>query len=82
MGPLVYSGEFGYELQSMVPYAHYLHENCYEIETVSTPDTEALYYFSDNHTIAGIRGQKNRMGCCPVRRPTSVVGREARADVL
>ena len=44
-----YNGEFGYELQLVLPYAYYLHKNGYLLKTISSKHTSCLYYFSKNH---------------------------------
>ena len=41
--------EFGYELQLVIPYAYYLHENNLLNKTTSCSMTKELYYFSKNH---------------------------------
>ena len=46
---VLYYGEFGYELQCVIPYAHYLHVNNKLKKTVSSKLTKQLYYFSNNH---------------------------------
>jgi hypothetical protein len=44
-----YFGEFAFELLAVVPYAYWLHRNGRLDFTISTQDTRALYYFSQNH---------------------------------
>lgn len=46
---LDYGGEFGVELQLVVPYAYYLHTKNLLGKTLSAHDTKALYYFSEEH---------------------------------
>ena len=43
--------EFGYELISVIPYAHYLHSIGELTKSISGNDTECLYYFSPKHEI-------------------------------
>jgi hypothetical protein len=43
--------EFGYELISVIPYAYWLHTHKQLEGTISAMGSEALYYFSPNHTI-------------------------------
>lgn len=47
----IYSGlpEFGYELISVLPFAHFLHEKGLLRETISGLDTKCFYYFSPKH---------------------------------
>lgn len=47
---LSYFGEFGYELQIIIPYAYYLYTQKRLRSTRSTIGTRELYYFSPNHT--------------------------------
>lgn len=43
-------GEFGYELISWIPYLLYLKRTYgYHLNTISRPDSDVFYYFSDNH---------------------------------
>ncbi|GEM_PF-3000568 len=45
-------GEFGYELISWIPYLLYLKRTYgFHLNTISRPDSELFYYFSDNHQI-------------------------------
>ena len=44
-----YDGEFGYELQLVIPYAYYLHKNKLLSKTTSSLMTKEFYYFSKNH---------------------------------
>jgi hypothetical protein len=44
-----YDGEFGPELQTVIPYAYYLSQHDALEETVSGVDTKCLYYFSESH---------------------------------
>ena len=44
-----YNGEFGFELQLVIPYAYYLHKNNLLKKTTSSLMTKELYYFSKNH---------------------------------
>jgi hypothetical protein len=44
-----YFGEFAFELQAVVPYAYWLHQQGRLRCTIATPDTRCLYYFSENH---------------------------------
>ncbi len=44
-----YFGEFGFELQVVVPYAYWLHRNGRLRKTQSTGDTKCFYYFSPDH---------------------------------
>jgi hypothetical protein len=46
---LDYDGEFGPELQTVIPYAYYLSRNNSLAGTTSGIDTKCFYYFSDNH---------------------------------
>lgn len=46
---LYYDGEFGPELQLVIPYAYYLHCRGLLGKTVAAKDTKALYYFSEAH---------------------------------
>jgi hypothetical protein len=46
---LDYDGEFGPELQTVIPYAYYLWQHHALEKTVSARDTKCLYYFSENH---------------------------------
>jgi len=41
--------EFGYELQLVIPYAYYLHNNGLLKETTSCLNTKELYFFSNKH---------------------------------
>ncbi|HWK56124.1 MAG TPA: hypothetical protein VNQ80_02225 [Parapedobacter sp.] len=45
-----FSGEFGAELQFALPFAYWHYLNGTLKETVSTPNTKELYYFSPKHT--------------------------------
>lgn len=44
-----YLGEFAFELQAVVPYAYYLHQQGRLRRTISTRDTRCLYWFSPQH---------------------------------
>ncbi|MDR4499246.1 MAG: hypothetical protein MRK02_15210 [Candidatus Scalindua sp.] len=44
-----YDGEFGIELQIVIPYAYFLQRRGLLQETISCLDTKCLYYFSENH---------------------------------
>ena len=44
-----YLGEFAFELLAVIPYAYWLHEQGRLEYTVSTEDTQCLYYFSGRH---------------------------------
>ena len=46
---LNYDGEFGPEMQLVIPYAYYLYKHDLLGKTVSSLDTKAFYYFSQNH---------------------------------
>jgi hypothetical protein len=46
---LDYDGEFGPELQTVIPYAYYLRQHHALEKTVSALDTKCLYYFSERH---------------------------------
>jgi hypothetical protein len=46
---LNYDGEFGTELQLVIPYAYYLFTQGLLGKTVSSLDTKSLYYFSKEH---------------------------------
>jgi hypothetical protein len=46
---LAYDGEFGYELQLVIPYGYYLFTQGLLGKTTSCLDTESLYYFSKEH---------------------------------
>ena len=49
LGIINYNGEFGYELQLVLPYAYYLYKNNKLSKTISSKNTSSLYYFSKNH---------------------------------
>ena len=44
-----YNGEFGYELISVIPFAHWLYKQGKLNNTYSAVDTKCLYFFSKNH---------------------------------
>lgn len=44
-----YFGEFAFELQTVVPYAYWLHRNGLLEVTQACADTQCLYYFSPRH---------------------------------
>lgn len=44
-----YTGEFGYELISVIPYAYWLHKRGKLKKTYACKDTKCLYYFSPHH---------------------------------
>ncbi len=44
-----YDGEFGPELQTVIPYAYHLSQHRALEKTVGCVDTKCLYYFSENH---------------------------------
>jgi len=46
---IVYDGEFGAELQLIIPYAYYLHKNNLLGKTTSSLDTGCFYCFSKDH---------------------------------
>lgn len=48
----LYTGEFGYEIAGMIPWAYHTSQNgdC-QVSTEGRPGTEYLYYFSKRHTI-------------------------------
>ncbi|WP_165176406.1 glycosyltransferase family A protein [Desulfovibrio sp. ZJ369] len=59
---IIFSGlpEFGYELISVIPFAHYLHEKKLLKKTISSIDTKSLYFFSKCHEeIKGSRSYDN-----------------------
>lgn len=47
----LYTGEYGYELAVMVPWAYHTSQSC-PVVTEGVVGTEYLYYFSHQHTIA------------------------------
>lgn len=53
----IYSGlpEFGYELISVLPFAHFLNEKGLLRKTISGFDTKCLYYFSPEHEEVDVR---------------------------
>ena len=46
---LDYCGEFGPELQTLIPYAYYLYKKDILGKTISSLDTKCFYYFSEQH---------------------------------
>ena len=44
-----YDGEFGLEMQLVIPYAYYLHQKNLLGRTTSAQDTRCLYYFAPQH---------------------------------
>ncbi len=46
---LEYDGEFGFEMQAVLPYAYYLYKNNRLGKTAGAKDSKCLYYFSQNH---------------------------------
>lgn len=44
-----FCGEFGSELQLVIPYAYYLHQKNLLKQTISSSMTKELYFFSENH---------------------------------
>ena len=44
-----YNGEFGFEMQLVIPYAYYCHKKGLKLKTISSKFTKPLYYFSENH---------------------------------
>jgi len=49
MSTIDYGGEFGYELISVLPYAYYLFTQGRLAATISSKDTQCLYFFSPHH---------------------------------
>jgi hypothetical protein len=62
-----FSGEFGQECFSAIPYAYFLHNKGILEKTISTSDTKPFYYFSNNHEELNI----NR--CCADSNPISLI---------
>eukprot|EP01059_Diplonema_ambulator_P014364 TRINITY_DN2524_c1_g1_i2.p1 TRINITY_DN2524_c1_g1~~TRINITY_DN2524_c1_g1_i2.p1 ORF type:complete len:381 (+),score=105.80 TRINITY_DN2524_c1_g1_i2:1098-2240(+) len=67
--PMVFHSEFGFELIIMVPFAYYLHLNCYELNITTTPGASPLYSFAENVTEIDIKRQSlpEDFSCCPLQ---------------
>ena len=46
-----YFGEFAFELQAVVPYAYWLHQQGRLVRTSGADDTRCLYFFSEDHEV-------------------------------
>jgi hypothetical protein len=62
-----FTGEFGQECFSAIPYAYFLHNKGILEKTVSTSDTKPFYYFSNSHEELNIKR------CCADSNPISLI---------
>ena len=68
MTQLSWGGEFGLELQVLLPYAWWLHQRCWALRTESVGGSLPLYFFAHQHTerVGAHRGAVN-YSCCPIK---------------